>query len=84
MKAMTIVKDKSFCKHVQCLDFEWMVGKQAVTANLILTEADTFYRVKIQNNTWGQLSKEEEKLVAMEATFKDLNLRLEQANKQAK
>ena len=51
---------------------------------LILMEVDTFYRVNIQNNTWGELSKEEENIVAIEATFKDLNLRLEQANKKAK
>ena len=84
MKAMKIVKDKSFREHFQRLDFEWMAGKQTVTAESILTEADTFYRVKVQNNTWGELSQEEEKIVAMEATFKDLNLRLEQANKRAK
>ena len=55
-----------------------------MTANSILTKADTFYQVKVQNNTWCEFSKEEEKLVSMEATFKDLNLRLEQANKKAK
>ena len=61
-----------------------MAGKHLVTGDSILTEADTFYRVKMQNNTWGELSKEEEKLVAMEVTFKDLNLLLGQANKRAK
>ena len=84
MKAMKVVRDKSFREHFQRLDFEWMAGKQVVTSKLILMEADTFYRVKIQNNTRGEISKEEETIVAMEATFKDLNLRLEQANKKAK
>ena len=84
MKAMKVVRDKTFREHFQRLDFEWMAGKQVVTAESILTEADTFYRVKIQNNTWGELSREEEKIVAMEATFKDLNLKLAQANKRAK
>ena len=84
MKAMKVVQDKYFCKHFQSLDFKWMAGKETVTSESILSKADTFYRVKTQNNTWGELLKEEEKIVAMEATFKDLNLRLEQANKKGK
>ena len=84
MKSMKIVQNKSFRERFQRLDFEWMAGKQVVTSKSILLEAKTFYRVKIQNNTWGELSTEEEKIVAMEATFKDLNLCLEQANKKAK
>ena len=81
---MKVVQDKYFPEHFQRLDFEWMAGKQSVTANSILTKADTFYRVKLQNNTWGELSKEEEQIFSMEATFKDLNLQLERANKRAK
>ena len=84
MKAMKVVQDKYFCKHFQNLDFKWMAGKETVTSESILSKADTFYRVKLQNKTWGEISKEEEKIVAMEATFKDLNLNLEQANKKSK
>ena len=84
MKLMKVVRDKSFRKHFQRLDFKWMAGTLKMTSTSIHSKADTFYRVNMQNNTWGKLSKEEDRLVAMEATFKDIYLRLEQAHKKAK
>ena len=37
-----------------------------------------------QNNTWGELSKDKQELMAMKATFKDMNLKLVEANKKIK
>ena len=48
IKAMKVVKDKYFCEHFERLDFGWIAGKQTVTYQSLLLEADTFCRVKIQ------------------------------------
>ena len=51
---------------------------------MLLKEAENFYRVKLQNNTWGELSKDKQELMVMKATFKDMNLKLVEANKKIK
>lgn len=61
-----------------------MSGKTRLSPTLILKEADTFYRVKLQYNTWDELSHEEQELIAMKATFKYLNLHVKEVKMKAK
>ena len=45
-----------------------------MTSEGLLHKADTYYKVRKQNNSCGELSKEEQDLIAMQAKFKDINL----------
>ena len=46
-----------------------------MTSESLLNEAETYYKINIQNKSWGALSKEEEELIAMKAVFKYFNLK---------
>ena len=84
MKALKVVKDKAFREQFKQIDFEWLSGDRNLTSEGLLHKADTYYKVRKQNNSWGELSKEEHDLIAMQAKFKDMNLRLDESRKSKK
>ena len=45
-----------------------------MTLEGLLHKVDTYYKVRKQNNSWGELSKEEQDLIAMKSKFKFMNL----------
>ena len=77
-KGLKVVKDKAFREQFQQIDFEWLSGKSKLNSEDLLHKADTYYKVSKQNNLWGELSKEEQELIVMQAKFKDMILCLEE------
>ena len=80
-KALKVVKDNCFRQHFTTFEYDWLSGRKQLTSESLLNEAETYYKVKVQNKSWGALSREEEDLIAMKAVFKDLNLKLEAEKK---
>ena len=53
-----------------------------MTIEGLLSKAGTYYKVKKQNNTWGELSKEEEELISMKSLMiKDKHLQVDDESK---
>ena len=84
IKVLKVVKDKSFREQFKQIVFEWLSGDRSLTSEGLLHKADTYYKVRKQNNSWGELSKDEQYLIAMQAKFKVMNLRLDDGKKSRK
>ena len=85
IKALKIVKDRLLRELFLRVEFEWLVRKRTLTIEGLSSRADTYYKVKNQNNTWGELSKEEEELIAMKSLMiKDTNLLMDDSRKKRK
>ena len=80
-KVLKVVKDKCFREHFTTFKYDWLSGRRPMTSESLLNEAETYYKVKVQNKSWGSLSKEEEELIAMKVVFKDFNLKLDSEQK---
>ena len=76
-----MVKDKCFREHFTTFEYDWLCGRRSMTSESFLNESKTYYKVKVQNKSWGALSKEEEELITMKAFFKDFNLKLDSKQK---
>ena len=84
IKALKVVKDKAFREQFKQIDFEWLSGDQSLTSEGLLHKADTYYKVRKQNNFWVKLLKEEQDLITMQSKFKVMNLRLDEGKKSRK
>ena len=52
IKTIKIAKDRSFRELFQRVGFEWLASERTLTIEGLLSKADTYYKVKKQNNTW--------------------------------
>ena len=59
LKSLRVVKEKAFREQFKQIKFEWLSGDCSLISAGLLHKADTYYKVQKQNNSWGELSKEE-------------------------
>ena len=74
MKALKIVMRKDFRERFKQIKFEWLLGDCSLTSAELLHKADIYYKVQKQNDSWVELSKEEQEMNLIQAKFKDMNL----------
>ena len=55
-----------------------------MTLEGLLHKEDTYYKVRKQKNSWGELSKEEQDMIAMQSKFKVMNLQFDEGKKSRK
>lgn len=84
LSAFKCADDKMFREEFTRLEHKWMIGEETFTSDTLLKRADIIFNVRTQNHTWGQKSQEEEKIIAMQAEFKDMNLKFEETRKKYK
>ena len=82
-KALLVVKDKKYREKMEKLKDDWLNSEVTLTSAILLSKAESSYNVRIEQSDWMALSPEEEKIVAMQATYdnqiKDLRLQLKAA-----
>lgn len=84
LTAFKCADDKIFREEFTHLEHKWMIGEETFTSVTLLNRADVIFNVRTQNHSWGQRSQEEEKIIAMQAEFKDINLKFAETKQKYK
>lgn len=82
--ALQDVPDADFSEHFKRAYMASLTNQKKYNVEKLLAEAELMYKVRVDTGLWGKLSKAEEELVAMQADFKDLNLRFKEEKKKNK
>lgn len=84
LTAFKCADDQMFREEFNRLKHKWMISEEKFTSEELLHKADVIFNVRTQNHSWGQRSNEEEKIIAMQAEFKDMNLKFEETKQKYK
>lgn len=84
LEAFQCADDQRFREEFSRLEHKYMIRGEKLSSEELLHKADMIFNVRTQNHTWGQRSHEEEKIIAMQAEFKDMNLKFEETKQKYK
>ena len=80
LEAYQVAQDKQFVQDVKDMRNDYLRGKLTVTVDQLMSEAETIYKVRVQNEEWGEQSEEQKQIVALQAEMvklKDTKLELD-------
>jgi hypothetical protein len=67
-----MARDNNFQKYIQQVERDYHYGDRLIDADQLMNKALTAYQVEVDKGTWGELSKNEQMIVALQSEVKGL------------